>query len=87
MSNKGLKRLLVHNYGEKCMYCGKHLKFEKCEYHHIKPKSVGGEATEQNGALVHKECHKQIHKYKYGTPEYYQTIIDILKNKINWKKY
>lgn len=87
MSNKGVKRLLALKYGTRCMFCGKRLNYNKAEYHHIKPKSVGRENTEENGALVHNECHKNIHKHKYGTPEYYQTTIDILRNKIKYNKW
>lgn len=87
MSNKAVKRLLAQRYGKVCMLCGKRLKLENSQYHHIKPKSMGGGATVLNGALLHAECHMKIHKYKFNTDEYRETIRQILNNKKRFDKW
>ena len=74
--NKGIKKLMIHKFGKKCMMeeAGireipqeerKKIKGykkidEKLTYHHIIPKSKGGKATEENGAILKGYNHQWL---------------------------
>ena len=75
-SNKRIKRKMIQIYGEECFidklqlrkdkqdYTGKaqYKKMKQLTYHHIVPKSKGGKATIQNGALLSFENHIWFNK-------------------------
>ena len=47
--------------------CGKSLKFDEAEFHHIKPWHEGGPTTVENGLLLCSECHAKQPKFSEGT--------------------
>jgi hypothetical protein len=56
--------LMAREHG-KCQICGKEfIKGAGSHIHHIIPRSEGGTDREVNLALLHKACHKKIHKKK-----------------------
>ena len=76
-SNKNARKELERLYGKECFIEKLHLRTGKKEhytskgqrermkqltYHHIKPKSQGGKATVENGALLSAENHAWFHK-------------------------
>lgn len=75
-SNKRIKQKMIKIYGEECFidklqlrkdkqdYTGKaqYQKMKQLTYHHIVPKSKGGKATIQNGALLSVENHIWFNK-------------------------
>lgn len=77
-----VKKQLIKRYGKYCMICGQYVR-KGITYHHIKPKSLGGEYTISNGSLLCDCCHRHLHTYQYGTKEY-QKLTRIIKN---YKKY
>lgn len=56
MAYKNLKNKLRMKYGCKCMLCKRKLSLKNTTFHHILPLSRGGKSTEENGALLCKEC-------------------------------
>lgn len=81
MANKGKKTILKIMYGKRCMLCGEKKKDEKLTFHHIKPKSHGGVASVENGALVCEECHIEINKHEFLSSMYFDLTLVILNNK------
>lgn len=81
MSYKWLKTELRVKYGRKCMLCGRKLKEKQSTFHHIVPKSRGGEATEENGAVLCESCQSIIHLFEYEDEGYQKLTKRILKNK------
>jgi len=75
-SNKRIKEKMIQIYGEECfidklqlrkdkqIYTGKaqYEKMKQLTYHHIVPKSKGGKATIENGALLSVENHTWFNK-------------------------
>lgn len=81
MSNKVIKLELIRRYGRYCMLCRRKLKTEECTYHHIKPKSVGGETDIENGAILCRQCQDIIHTFEYEETGYSKLTSKIHKNK------
>jgi hypothetical protein len=68
--------LLSREHG-KCQLCGKEFsKGNPSHMHHKIPKNKGGTDREGNLALLHKKCHKKLHKNK---------LFHILKNNKTYK--
>lgn len=44
--------------------CGKPVKFEDADFHHVVFHSAGGPTTVENGQLMHKDCHRKLHNEK-----------------------
>lgn len=49
---------------KKCHVCKQDVKWEDADIHHIKQHSEGGETTLKNGVLVHRKCHRKLHRQK-----------------------
>lgn len=81
MANKGKKTILKIMYGKRCMLCGEKKKDEELTFHHIKPKSHGGVASVENGALLCRDCQDFIHQYDFLTEEFFDYTLKILSNK------
>lgn len=81
MANQGRKNMLKKIYGKRCMLCGEKKCDNELTFHHIKPKSYGGKATLENGALICEECHIKINKYEFLTSTYFDYTLKILNNK------
>ena len=81
MANKGKKTILKIMYGKRCMLCGEKKCDNELTFHHIKPKSAGGQATVQNGALLCRDCQDFIHQYDFLTEEFFDYTLKILSNK------
>lgn len=82
------KALLIMRNGLRCMGCGKETKLKDLQWHHIVPKYVSRlnkqppDNSYENGSLLCKSCHIQIHKYLYWDIEY-QKLTDLIEdNKI-----
>lgn len=75
-SNKSVREEMERIYGKKCMCCqgirkisppkprkgkykGKSIA-SQLTYHHIYPKSLGGKATIENGAILCRSCHDYL---------------------------
>ncbi len=58
------QRLAIYYRDEgKCQDCGKSLKFDEAEFHHVKPWHEGGLTTVENGLLLCSECHAKQPKF------------------------
>ena len=77
MSNKSARERLIKLFGEECFIeklrlrkdtnrvyksRGEYERMKSLNYHHIIPKSQGGKATVENGALLSTENHEWFHK-------------------------
>lgn len=60
---ENVKAYLIHREHGKCQLCGKEYK-NGWHVHHIIPRSEGGTDKPNNLALLHKPCHKKLHKQK-----------------------
>lgn len=75
MSNKAKKNQLAKRYGAYCFLCDKKFKSSELQVHHIIPKYAKGTDDIKNLCLLCPNCHcNKVHKYKYGTKEYKETI-------------
>lgn len=98
MNNKEAKAELIERYGAECFierlklrdtkgitYKGKkqYRKMKMLTYHHIKPKSKGGQATVENGALLSNENHSWFHKQPKGDQERMNKMFQQLKKDID----
>lgn len=45
-----------------CWHCKEKVAWDDAEIHHLKPHSEGGPTALGNGVLVHRKCHKEIHR-------------------------
>lgn len=81
MANQRKKKMLKKIYGKRCMLCSEKKYDSELTFHHIKPKSYGGNATLSNGALVCRQCHDKIHKYDFLSSQYFDYTLKILNNK------
>lgn len=75
------KRMLLTIYGSYCMLCGRYV-HKGIQWHHIIPRSAGGNNSFKNGALLCPHCHRKIHTYLYGSKEYEKLTKEVLK----WKR-
>ena len=81
------KQLLIQRNGLKCMLCGKEVKYEQINWHHLKPKAVckylGEEIDDSydNGSLLCLSCHAYAHTLYYWSKEYADVTKLIRKNK------
>jgi len=58
-----LKAFLFSREHGRCQFCGKNIvKGEKAHTHHIKPRSETGTDSPSNMALLHEDCHDELHK-------------------------
>lgn len=77
---KEVKRLLIERNGTRCMLCRQDVKMA-IQWHHAQPKYAKGDNSYNNGTLLCDRCHKHIHQFQFGTTQYTQLTIQILKNK------
>lgn len=84
-SNKSIRELMIKKYGEKCMMEEAGIRYipveerrkikgykkidEAITYHHMKRKCKGGQATEENGALLKWYNHSWLEKQSPATRE------------------
>lgn len=84
-SNKSIRELMIKKYGEKCMMEEAGIRYipveerrkikgykkidETITYHHMKRKCKGGQATEENGALLKWYNHSWLEKQSPATRE------------------
>lgn len=81
MAYKLEKSLLKSRYGSFCMLCDRKLKDKECTFHHIIPRSEGGETSVENGAILCSQCQRIIHTFKYNEMGYMKLTEIILKKK------
>lgn len=86
MANQSKKNMLKKIYGKRCMLCGERKSHKELTFHHIKPKSHGGDNTLENGALVCEKCQCKIHKYDFLSSQYFDFTLIIINNKIKFIK-
>ena len=58
-----LQREIIYNRDNKtCWHCGKYggIKWDDAEIHHVIPHSEGGQTVIENGALLHRDCHRRL---------------------------
>ena len=77
---KVAKLQLLQKHGTKCMLCQSDVG-KKIQWHHIKPRSVGGLDSYANGALLCSNCHVEVHRHIYGDKKYTEYTNIILANK------
>ena len=98
-SNKSIRDRMIEKYGKICMMeeAGirkipieerRRLKgYKKIDdtitYHHLRPKSKGGQATEENGALLKWYNHQWLEQQPIATREYINNQLKKFKAKIN----
>jgi hypothetical protein len=62
---QNMRSFLMDREHGKCQLCGKEFsKGNDSHIHHIIPRDDGGTDREKNLALLHKSCHKKLHKQK-----------------------
>ena len=74
-SNKSIRQLMERKYGKKCMMEEAGIRYipveerrikgykktdEQITYHHLRPRSNGGQATEENGAILKSYNHQWL---------------------------
>jgi hypothetical protein len=62
------------------MLCGEDFGRE-ITWHHCKPKYAKGTDAVSNGSLLCVKCHRKIHQFIFGTPEYTRLTRVILGHK------
>ena len=97
-NNRQAKEELIRRYGAECFierlhlrdttgitYKGKgqYKKMKMLTYHHIKPKSKGGQATVENGALLNLDNHSWFHHQPKGEQEKMNKMFQELKQDID----
>lgn len=55
------REYIFHRDGRRCKKCGKEVSWSDAEIHHKKPHSEGGQTTLENGVLMCRECHRDLH--------------------------
>ena len=82
------KALLIVRNGLFCMACGKLVPYSEIQWHHLVPKYVSKtykqppDNSYENGSLLCKRCHVEIHKYLWWDEEF-QMLTDLIEdNKI-----
>lgn len=55
------RETIFHRDKRKCHKCGKDVFWSDADIHHIKPHSEGGQTTLENGVLMCRECHRDLH--------------------------
>lgn len=84
---KETKWRLIKNNGCRCMLCGKTVPYEEIQWHHIFPRYASkrlGELPDdsyENGSLLCRHCHIEIHHYLWWDDEYQVMTDMILANK------
>lgn len=85
VNNKKVREELEEVYGSRCMICegirkikppmpkkgrykGKSIE-RQLTYHHIKPRSEGGECSVENGAVLCRRCHNWLEELPRGVRE------------------
>lgn len=53
------KQAVLDRDGKECFYCGQELTFEQATVEHLIPLSNGGNNTDANLVLAHKECNME----------------------------
>jgi len=60
------QKLAIYYFKDKgiCQYCPgkKEVEWNDASFHHLKFRSKGGPTTVENGQLMHKKCHEELHK-------------------------
>lgn len=97
-SNKSIKNRMIAKYGAECWIDKLHLRSEtnrryksksqmkrmrQLTYHHIKEKSKGGRATEENGALLSVENHEWFNKQPKEVQDKLNEIFQEYKRRFN----
>lgn len=81
------KYTLICNHGLRCMLCGEEKELKELQWHHIKPRYVSKACHEEpddspeNGAILCKKCHVEIHRYLWWDDEFQLLTEIILRNK------
>ena len=81
------KYTLICNHGLRCMLCGEEKELKELQWHHIKPRYVSKACHEEpddspeNGAILCKKCHVEIHRYLWWDDEFQLLTELILRNK------
>lgn len=76
-----VKKLMIERNKAICMLCGKNVG-KRITFHHIRPKSHGGDDSYENGSLLCEQCHFEVvNKVRYGTRQYNELMDQIRSNK------
>ena len=79
------KAMLIVKFGLRCMACGKEVEYHNLHWHHLKPKYVSKANYElpddsfENGSLLCKDCHREIHRYHWWQDEF-QVMTSIIES-------
>ena len=81
---KSVKDKLYKKYGKRCEVCGKKFKAKGLTGHHVRPRSHGGEISEDNILIACYQCHFEvIHGMEYDTEEYWELMHKCLAHRKN----
>jgi len=86
------KALLIVRNGLRCMGCGRTVEYKDIQWHHIKPRyvykaeHVVPDDSYENGALLCKRCHVELHRYLWWDDEYQLLTEAILENKARFEE-
>lgn len=61
------KDVIFYRDKQKCYKCGGTVQRRDADIHHVIHHGKGGDTTLENGVLMHRECHQDLHKQKGGT--------------------
>lgn len=74
------KDMLLRHNGHYCMLCGNY--HDDVQWHHIIPRSFGGQNEYYNGCLLCPECHKLLHDMQFKNPIIFLNLtFEIIRNK------
>lgn len=59
---QNMRSYLMSREHGKCQFCSKDFKGKSSHIHHIIPRSQGGTNKSNNLAILHENCHKELHK-------------------------
>ena len=55
------RELIYYRDKKRCHQCGGEVVWDDAEIHHKVPHSEGGQTTLDNGVLMHRQCHQELH--------------------------
>ena len=101
-SNKAIKEIMMQKYGKICMMEEAGIRFvpveerrkikgyrktdEQITYHHLRPRCKGGQATEENGALLKSYNHQWLERQSKATRERINNMLRRYKADFNAKE-
>lgn len=100
-TNRNVRKRLMERYGKECFIDKLHLRPQddnsihtykskskrKLTYHHIRPKSKGGKATLENGALLSPENHEWLHSQPKHIQDELNKLFQDYKKLVDYNRF